>query len=42
MEYELSEILGREVDSNTPTFLGKYFRDQAIAEAKVISLSLTR
>lgn len=35
MESELSEILGRKVDLNTPQFLGKYFRDQVVAEAEV-------
>ncbi|MGO9056341.1 MAG: nucleotidyltransferase family protein [Candidatus Binataceae bacterium] len=35
MEAELSEILGRKVDLNTPGFLSKYFRDRVMAEAKV-------
>ncbi len=35
MERELSEILGRKVDLNTPRFLSPYFRDQALAEAEV-------
>ena len=35
MENELSDILGRKVDLNTPQFLSKYFRDQVIAEAQV-------
>lgn len=35
MQEELSEILGRKVDLNTPGFLSKYFRDQIIREAKV-------
>ena len=35
METELSEILGREVDLNTPGFLSPYFRDQVLAEAEV-------
>jgi uncharacterized protein len=35
METELSEMLGRNVDLNTPAFLGKYFRDRVLAEAKV-------
>jgi predicted nucleotidyltransferase len=36
MELELSEILGRKVDLNTPGFLSKYFRDKIIAEAEVL------
>jgi predicted nucleotidyltransferase len=35
MERELSEILGRKVDLNTPNFLGQYIRDQVLAEAEV-------
>ena len=35
LESELSEILGRKVDLNTPGFLSPYFRDQVIAEAEV-------
>ena len=35
MEEELSEILGREVDLNTPQFLNQYFRDDVQAEAEV-------
>ncbi len=35
MESELSEILGRKVDLNTPQFLSRYFRDQALSEAEV-------
>ncbi|MCH7961856.1 MAG: efflux RND transporter permease subunit, partial [Planctomycetes bacterium] len=31
---ELSEILGRNVDLNTPGFLSDHFRDQVLAEAK--------
>ena len=37
MEIELSEILGRKVDLNTPGFLSKYFRDEVLAEAEVQS-----
>jgi predicted nucleotidyltransferase len=33
MEQELSGILGRKVDLNTPGFLSRYFRDQVLAEA---------
>lgn len=35
MEMELSEILGRKVDLNTPGFISRYFRDQVMKEAKV-------
>jgi len=35
METELSELLGRKVDLNTPAFLSPYFRDQVLAEAEV-------
>lgn len=34
MEDELSEILGRKVDLNTPNFLSPYFRAQVEAEAE--------
>lgn len=35
MQAELSKILGRKVDLNTPGFLNKYFRDRVLSEAKV-------
>jgi uncharacterized protein len=35
MEDELSAILGRRVDLNTPGFLSPSFRRQALAEAEV-------
>ncbi|MBI5014086.1 MAG: nucleotidyltransferase family protein [Deltaproteobacteria bacterium] len=35
MERELSEILRRKVDLNTPQFLSRYFRDEVLAEAEV-------
>jgi predicted nucleotidyltransferase len=35
MERELSKILGRKVDLNTPNFLSRYFRDEVLAEAQV-------
>lgn len=35
LEEELSEILGRKVDLNTPGFLSDYFRDEVLAEAEV-------
>ncbi|MGI8552058.1 MAG: nucleotidyltransferase family protein, partial [Dehalococcoidia bacterium] len=36
MQDELSEILGRTVDLNTPGFLSKDFREEVIAEAEVL------
>ena len=36
MQDELSEILGRRVDLNTPSELSKYFRDEVLAEAEPI------
>lgn len=35
LEFELSEIIGRKVDLNTPGFLGKYFRADVLAEREV-------
>jgi len=35
LELELSEILGRKVDLNTPGFISKYYRDTVLAEAMV-------
>ena len=35
MERELSEILGRKVDLNTPGFLSPYFRENVMVEAEV-------
>lgn len=35
MEAELSGILGRKVDLNTPQFLSHHFRNKALAEAEV-------
>ena len=35
LELELSEILGRKVDLNTPGFISKYYRDAVLAEAMV-------
>jgi hypothetical protein len=34
MEQELSDILGRKVDLNTPQFLSHHFREQVLSEAK--------
>jgi uncharacterized protein len=33
MQDELSGIIGRQVDLNTPNFLSRYFRDDVMAEA---------
>lgn len=35
MEAELSRLLGREVDLQTPQFLSPYFRQEVLAEAEV-------
>jgi hypothetical protein len=35
IERELSELLERKVDLNTPGFLGKYIRDDVLANAEV-------
>ena len=35
MERELSRIIGRKVDLNTPGFLGKHIRDDVLKEAQV-------
>ncbi|MBF0369627.1 MAG: nucleotidyltransferase family protein [Magnetococcales bacterium] len=39
MEMELSNLLGRKVDLNTPGFLSARFRDQVISDAKVCYVS---
>jgi len=35
LELELSEILGRKVDLNTPDCVSKYYREKVFAEAEV-------
>jgi predicted nucleotidyltransferase len=35
MQDELSELLGRKVDLQTPAFLSRYFRNKVVQEAKV-------
>lgn len=35
MQIELSGILGRQVDLNTPSFLSHFFRDRVLREAEV-------
>ena len=34
MQEELSKMLNRKVDLNTPQFLSPYFRDEVLAEAE--------
>jgi len=34
MEDELTELLGRKVDLNTPGFISRYFRDEVMAQAE--------
>jgi predicted nucleotidyltransferase len=36
MQDELSELMGRKVDLNTPGFLSAYFKDRVLAEAEVL------
>ena len=36
MQEELSALLSRRVDLNTPAFLGTAFRDRVVAEAEVV------
>jgi hypothetical protein len=36
MERELSQLLARKVDLNTPSFLSRFFRDQVLSEAEVL------
>ena len=36
IENELSEILGRRVDLNTPGFISRHFREEVLREAEVI------
>ena len=35
MEAELSQILGRKADLNTPGFLSRFFRQRVLSEAEV-------
>lgn len=39
MQRELSELLGRKVDLNTPGFLSKHFRERVLEEAEVAYFS---
>lgn len=36
MQDELSDLLGRPVDLNTPQFLSPHFRDEVLAQAEVL------
>ena len=36
LQDELSQLLGRKVDLNTPGFLSRYFRDEVLQEAENI------
>lgn len=36
MEIELSEMIGRKVDLQTPQDISRYFRDKVVAEAEVL------
>ncbi len=36
MQDELSDLLGRKVDLNTPNDLSRYFRDEVVCEAMVL------
>ena len=36
LEEELSSLLGRKVDLNTPGFLSPYFREAVLSEAEVL------
>jgi predicted nucleotidyltransferase len=36
LEEELSRLLGRKVDLNTPGFLSPYFRDAVLSEAEAL------
>ena len=36
LELELGELIGHEVDLNTPGFLNRHFRDQVLSEAEVV------
>ena len=39
MERELSDLLGRKVDLNTPGFLSAHFRDEVLADAEELYVS---
>ena len=36
MQRDLSKILGRKVDMNTPQCLSRYYRDRVLSEAEVV------
>jgi predicted nucleotidyltransferase len=35
MEQDLSRLIGKKVDLNTPSFLSRYFREGVLREAQV-------
>lgn len=35
LEDEISELIGRKVDLNTPNFLSRYFRDEVLKQTEV-------
>ncbi|MBL8886419.1 MAG: nucleotidyltransferase family protein [Phycisphaerales bacterium] len=39
LEDELSALLGRRVDLNTPNSLSRYFRDQVLREARTLHVA---
>ena len=39
MQQELSELLGKKVDLNTPGFLSRHFREEVLREAKVLHVA---
>jgi predicted nucleotidyltransferase len=39
MQDELSEMLGRNVDLNTPTCLSRYFRNEVLAKAEAVYIA---
>src|SRR5215470_11779945 len=42
MQEELSSLLGRKVDLNTPQCLSRYFREKVLAEAETVHVSARR
>ncbi|MDX9973064.1 MAG: nucleotidyltransferase family protein [FCB group bacterium] len=42
LENELSDILGRRADLNTPNFLSPYFRDEVLKEAETLYVAPCR
>lgn len=40
LEIELSEMIGRKVDLNTPGFISKYYRNEVLAELEAQYVAL--